>query len=159
LFSLFYQAHSDLAQALDSNSNPHQALAPKDFLSACLYPFHHPKGSHRRGITASSFLNRGSYSAGGHEFYLSYIFGVDFRFLSNAKSRDLFGKGVQGNPLPERDGKRAWGLSGRASSSLSQKALVRMHQVVLSFTESPSFGGKLENIHEVTCSKLRSRRV
>src|SRR5205807_6548996 len=76
LFSLCYQAHSDLAQALDSNSNPHQALAPKDFLSECLYPFHHPKGSHRRGITASSFLNRGSYSAGGHEFYLSYIFRV-----------------------------------------------------------------------------------
>jgi hypothetical protein len=60
LFSLFYQAHSDLAQALDSNSNPHQALAPKDFLSECL-------------------------------------------FLSNAKSRDLFGKGVQGIPLPERE--------------------------------------------------------
>jgi hypothetical protein len=45
----------------------------------------------------------GSYSAGGHEFYLSYIFGVDFRFLSSAKSRDLFGKGVQGNPLTERE--------------------------------------------------------
>src|SRR5437764_13286587 len=47
LFSLFYQVHSDLAQALDSNSNPHQAFAPKDFLSECLYPFHHSKGSHR----------------------------------------------------------------------------------------------------------------
>jgi hypothetical protein len=96
-------AYSDLAQALDSNSNPHQALAPKDFLSEWLCPFHHPKGSHRRGITAASFLNRGSYSAGGHEFYLSSIFGVDFRFISNAKSRDLFGKGVQEIPLPERE--------------------------------------------------------
>jgi hypothetical protein len=27
----------------------------------------------------------------------------DQSFLSSAKSRDLFGKGVQGNPLPERE--------------------------------------------------------